>query len=259
MNEQADRWAKLAADESDAPGVEWPEGVCPRSRANIRREISEKKWGQARECTAGRTSKKKYRMPTSQRRDGTVAGSAKRLAQRFYQLKTGHCRTGKYLYWTKFWRTAPCWWCPHPKQTREHLLKGCPRWRKEQRTLWKEVWKEMGKARQWWKAHKLFADQRCSWAVLDFLASMEVGKTVPAVEEDTRSEVSEWELQERAEQEEERSAESEALGMEVEAPLLFLPTPTFIASAEAESGTVTDFLCLSYVFFLWCFFFYFEG
>jgi len=107
----------------------------------------------------------------------------------------------------------------------------------------------MGKARQWWKAHKLFADQRCSWAVLDFLASMEVGKTVPAVEEDTRSEVSEWELQERAEQEEERSAESEALGMEVEAPLLFLPTPTFIASAEAESGTVTDFLCLSYVFF----------
>ena len=233
-NEQADRWAKLAADEPDTPGVEWPEGVRPRYLANIRREISEKKWAEARQWAGGRTSKKKYRMPTSQRPDGTVAGSAKRLAKRFYQLKTGHCSTGEYLHWTKFRLTAQCWWRPHPKQTREHLLKGCPRWRKEQRMLWKEVWKETGKGRRWWKAHELFADQRCSRVVLDFLASTEVGKTVPAVEEDTRSEVSEWEIQERAGREEERRTEAEALGMEVEEPPLFLPTPTFMASAEAE-------------------------
>ena len=100
--------------------------------------------------------------------------------------------------------------------------------------LWKEVWKETGKGRRWWKAHELFADQRCSRVVLDFLASTEVGKTVPAVEEDTRSEVSEWEIQERAGREEERRTEAEALGMEVEEPPLFLPTPTFMASAEAE-------------------------
>jgi len=233
-NEQADRWAKLAADEPDTPGVEWPEGVRPRSLANIRREISEKKWAEARQWAGGRTSKKKYRMPTSQRPDGMVAGSTKRLAERFYQLKTGHCRTGEYLHWTKSRPPAQCWWCPHPKQTRKHLSKRCPRWRKEQRTLWKEVWKETGKGRRWWKAHELFADRRCSRAVLDFLASTEVGKTVPAVEEDTGSEASEWELQERAEREEERRAEAEALGMEVEEPPLFLPTPTFMASAEAE-------------------------
>jgi hypothetical protein len=45
--------------------------------------------------------------------------------------------------------------------------------------------------------------------------------------------VSEWELRERREREEERRGEAEGLGAEVEQPL-FLPTPTFIASAEEE-------------------------
>jgi len=40
-------------------------------------------------------------MPKSQKPDGMVAGSTKRLASRFYQLKTGHCRIGQYLHWSK--------------------------------------------------------------------------------------------------------------------------------------------------------------
>jgi len=50
-NEKADEWAKLAADELDTQGVEgWTysdrleETPLPKSLANIRREISEKKW-----------------------------------------------------------------------------------------------------------------------------------------------------------------------------------------------------------------------
>ena len=46
----------------------------------------------------GRISKQKYKMPESHKPDGTVAGSTKRLASRFYQLKTGHCRTGQHLH-----------------------------------------------------------------------------------------------------------------------------------------------------------------
>jgi len=38
-------------------------------------------------------------MPSRQKPDGTVAGSFKRLASKFYQLKTGHCFTGQYLNW----------------------------------------------------------------------------------------------------------------------------------------------------------------
>jgi len=242
-NEKPDEWAKLAADKPDTPGVEWLDGACllplPRSLANIGREISEKKWTEAREWAGGRTTTKKYKMPKGQRPDSTVAGSTKRLASRFYQLKTGHCRTGEYLHWTTSRPTPQCWWCLHPRQTREHLLKGCPKWRKQQRVLWKEVWKETGKGRGRLKAHELFAELGASQAILDFLATTDVGKTVPAVEveadEEAGSEVSEGELRERAEQEEERRAEE--LGTENEGEEehgLFLPTPAFMASAESE-------------------------
>jgi len=61
----------------------------PRSLANIQREISEKKWVEARRWAGGRISKTRCRMPKSQRPNGTVAGSTKRLASRFCQLKTG--------------------------------------------------------------------------------------------------------------------------------------------------------------------------
>ena len=59
----------------------------------------------------GRTSKKKYRMPSSQKPDGVVAGSPKRFASRFYQVKTGHCLSGQYLQWTKNRPTAQCRGC----------------------------------------------------------------------------------------------------------------------------------------------------
>ena len=76
----------------------------------------------------------------------------------------------------------------------------------------------------------------CGWevqsAVLDFLFSTNVRRLVPA-EEYARSEVSEWE------REEEREAEAEAPGAKGEPgdgaePLLFLPIPSFMASADEE-------------------------
>jgi hypothetical protein len=168
-----------------------------------------------------------------------VAGSTKRLASRFYQLKTGHCRTGQYLHWAKVRPTAQCWWCRCLTQTRDHLLKGCPRWKGQQKTLWKEVWKETGRGKRWWKAHELFADRRCGQAMLDFLSSTDVGKIVPTaeVEDNAGSEASEWELRARGEREEEREAEVGALGAgddgeAREGHRLFLPTPPFTAPAE---------------------------
>ena len=217
-NEGADGWAKLAAEEPDARGVELlaysdrteaRSAPLPRSLANIMREISEKRWAEARRWAGGWTYEKKYKMPKSQRPDGTVAGSTNGLASRFYQLKTGHSRTGQYLRWAKARTTAQCWWCRCPTQTRDHLLKGCPKRKGQERTLWKKSWEETGREKRRWKAHELFADRRCSHAVLDFLSSTDVGKIVPAVEaeDDAGSEASEWELRERQEREDERRAE----------------------------------------------------
>jgi len=61
-----------------------------------------------------------------QKPDPTVAKANKRLASRFYQLKTGHCLTGQYLAWTTRRPDATCWWCQYSIQTREHLFKNCP-------------------------------------------------------------------------------------------------------------------------------------
>jgi ribonuclease HI len=236
-NEKADEWAKLAAEKPDARGVEQLRHGAeqlPRSLAHLKREISEKKWAEARQWAGGRITRNKYKMPRQQRPDKTVAGSSKRHASRFYQLKTGHCLTGQYLNWTKKRPTAQCWWCPYLTQTREHCFKVCPAWREQQKTLWAEVRKETGRWKSRWKVRDLLADERCSRAVLDFLATTDVGRLVPVqAEEDAQSEASEWELRERREREEERRAEAEGLGARVEEPL-FLPTPAFMASAEEE-------------------------
>jgi len=120
---------------------------------------------------------------------------------------------------------------------RDHLFTRCPKWKGQQKTLGKEVWKETGRGKGRWKAHELFADRRCSQAVLDFLSSTDVGKIVPAVEaeDDAGSEASEFELRECREREEERRAEE--LGAaedpgEGEGTRLFLPTPPVMASAD---------------------------
>ena len=57
-NEKADEWAKIAAEEPGAREVEWRSFSdrmearmmpLPRSLANLKREISEKKWAEARQ------------------------------------------------------------------------------------------------------------------------------------------------------------------------------------------------------------------
>jgi len=100
--------------------------------------------------------------------------------------------------------------------------------------LCKEVWKETGRGRSRFPIRDLLANDRCSRAVLDFLSTTDVGRLAPApVEEDTQSEASEWEVWQSREREEDREAETERLGAEVEKSL-FLPTPAFLASAQEE-------------------------
>jgi len=229
-NEEADRWAKIGAGKPGTRGVEHLVPL-PRSLANLKRDISEKKWAEARQWAGSRTSKAKYRLPRSQRPDGTVAGSTKRLASRFYQLKTGHCLTGQYLHWTKRRPTPQCWWCQDRSQTRDHLFKVCPRWRLQQKALWAEVRKETGRGWDRWKVRDLLADERCVRPVLDFLSATDVGRLAPSTEEeDAVSAVSDLELQEWLE---EQGAVAEGSGGEGEQPL-FLPTPDYLASAGEE-------------------------
>jgi len=246
----------------DTRGVEWlsySDRVearampLPRSLANLKQEISEKKWAEACQWAGGRTSKTKYRMPKSQRPDGTVAGSTKRLASRFYQIKTGHCLSGQYLHWTKNRPTPQCWWCRYQQQTREHLFKVCREWKAQQKILWAEVRKETGRWKSQWKIRDLLADGRCSRAVLDFLTATDVGRRVLA-EESAGSEASERELRERREWEEEREAEAEARVLRTRAPGRNLrcssPHPRSWHRQARTRGRVTLFFCSFFCPFL---------
>ena len=106
-----------------------------RSLTNIKREISGKKWAEARQWEGGRTSKTKYRMPKSQKPDGTVAGSTKRLDSWFHQLKTGYRLSGQHLNWTKNRTNPQSRWCWYRTQTRDHLLKEFRKWKPQQKII----------------------------------------------------------------------------------------------------------------------------
>jgi ribonuclease HI len=58
-NEKADEWAKLAAASPNARGVE----RLPGSLAHLKREISGKKWAEARQWAGSRITRHKYKMP----------------------------------------------------------------------------------------------------------------------------------------------------------------------------------------------------
>jgi len=100
----------------------------------------------------------------------------------------------------------------------------CPQWKSRQKTLWTtvlEVTRKLpgptrGKDRT--TIAELFADERCSQALLDFLATTDVGRTAgPRVAEEGEegaSEASGWEDREREEQLALLREEEERLGVE---------------------------------------------
>jgi hypothetical protein len=173
-NEKADEWAKLAAEEPDAHGVEWlgyadrygrRSMPLPRSLANIKREISEKKW-----ITA-----KKYRMPGEQRSNGVVDRCSKRLAGRFHQLKNGALSYRAILEVDEE---------PGHSEVRVVPVQGTNAGASVQELSALEaaaenpvggVRGEAGRGKNRFKNRDLFADERCTRAILDFLRTTEVG------------------------------------------------------------------------------------
>jgi len=229
-NEVAGEWAKLAADEPDAHGVEWfsttnPDGTTsarkfplPRSLANVKRGFSEQKRSDTRSWATrqlARTRNRKYRPSTRLKPDTSVAKTNKRLASRFYQVKTGHCLTGRHLLVV-----------PVQDPDSGTPVQELPEWKSQQKTLWATVLEETRKlpgptrGRAHTNIAQLLADERCSQAVIQFLATTDVGRTSgpPAAEdnEDAASEASEWEAREQEERAWERREEEERLGEEWE-------------------------------------------
>ena len=166
----------------------------PASLAHLKRRISEKKWKEAQEWSLARIKTRSFDTRRLKKgTDPTPAKAPKRVAARYYQLKTGHALTAIHMKRIKRQENDQCWWCFRSKQTREHLLKHCTPWRAQQKAMWAKVEKVTKRRKGRWKMAELFADERCSEAVLEFLRTTDVGRKVPAVRTDTESEASEVE------------------------------------------------------------------
>ncbi|KAA8893794.1 hypothetical protein FN846DRAFT_1003481 [Sphaerosporella brunnea] len=107
-----------------------------------------------------------------------MAKAPKALASRYFQLRLNKAPTAPYLMWTGCRTDDKCWWCRKaPKQTREHLLKRCARWKKEQEALWKAIGlaTKVGGKEGWKRTStpvvRILADARCTEALLGFLSS----------------------------------------------------------------------------------------
>ena len=139
-NEQADLWARGAAVEGSAAIL----GEATTSLASLRRQRTVKADQAWTEDIIRRNHGRRTFSPPAEGakpgiRDG-LRRAPKGVASRFLQLVCGYALTAPFLNERLGWTESDvCWWCGSGKQTREHLLKERIPWRKEIRTLWKEV------------------------------------------------------------------------------------------------------------------------
>ena len=84
----------------------------------------------------------------------------------------------QYLEWTKNADNTECGWCRYKTQTRDHLFKHRKERKPQQKILWAEVRRETGRGKDRFTIRDLFADERCTSAILDFLRTTKVGSRV---------------------------------------------------------------------------------
>jgi len=165
-----------------------------------------------------RTSNRKYRPSDKQKPDATVAKANERLVSRFHQLKTGHYLTGQNLAWTTR-RTPPTGGVSTRFRLGSTSSRIAPSGRASRRLFGQPSSKRPARSppprgRDRTSIAELLADERRSQAVLEFLATTDVGRISgpPVADEDASSEALEWEEREQAERAWDRREEEERLG-----------------------------------------------
>jgi ribonuclease HI len=198
-NEVADQWAKEGAGASGAECLPREEASIT-TLAHVARGVTEKKWQEHLAWVKERCHGKRYYLLRERQHTDPVASRARKtLAARFYQLRMGKAFIGPYLAQTGRTANDKCWWCSSDaSQTRDHLFKRCTRWKEQQAILWRAVGKATDRKRTVRNTSmaQLFGDERCTAAILEFLATTEVGlslrgqvaRQIAGVEDDVEAE-----------------------------------------------------------------------
>ena len=109
------------------------------SFSHIFRRLTKVKWEESKNEIKefGKKSKHSYQYNLVKRGGNSAVMEAKKtIAERFYQLKSGHALIAKYQLRIGKRRDMKCWWCGHEYQTQDHLFKWCTRWKREQKRIW---------------------------------------------------------------------------------------------------------------------------
>lgn len=117
--------------------------------------------------------------------DKHVKDARKSVASRYLQLKSGHAITGTHLLRIGKVQDARCWWCSSSRQTVEHVLLECRKWRRERATMIRKLSTKnitISETPDRRNVKILFGD-KATVDVLEFIEKTEVGKRL-AVESD---------------------------------------------------------------------------
>ncbi|EED20341.1 reverse transcriptase, putative [Talaromyces stipitatus ATCC 10500] len=172
-NEQADQAAKRAASKQTAPGFEhlslaYVKRACMEAR---RAAVSE--WARINAVQGRHRDGRVYKMPRGWNL-GPVAGKApKRLASRYYQLKTGHAPIGTYLHRIGRRESPECQACKEPHETVRHVFFECRGRRTGRRALYRALEKAgvpLPTAAEESPEARLFAEPRATQGLLQFVA-----------------------------------------------------------------------------------------
>ena len=174
-NEQADRTARRAAEESE--GRASPLYLREASLSHLSRITTEARSRAAAEWIRSRSGRhRRYRPPKGGKMRKDLGKARKELASRFYQMLSGHAATAEHLKRIGQAEGDKRFWCGSgERQTRYHLFVKCRRWTPEIKKMWQRARVETGEGGAP-SVRKLFGDERNVKAILEFLERTKVGK-----------------------------------------------------------------------------------
>lgn len=116
-----------------------------------------------------------YHPPQGWKLDPVVASTHKRLAQRYYQFKTGHTPIGAYLHQIKARDSPTCLGCSRGTETVRHLLISCRQWRHQRGKFYAglaEAGVETPRDSEQCPEARLFQDPKATKALLAFIGTI---------------------------------------------------------------------------------------
>jgi ribonuclease HI len=176
-NELADQAAKQATSRPAGPGFE---GL---SLAQVRRACTEARreavqvWARENAVQGPHRRGRAYRMPQGWALDRAAGKAPKRLASRYYQLKTGHAPTGLYLHRIGARDSPECRACGALEETTSHILFECRRRSRPRKVLYQELIDAgvpLPTAAEDAPEARLFSEPKATPALLHFLEGVEL-------------------------------------------------------------------------------------